>query len=177
MTCVVGLVSDDGLYMGADSAWGSTDWHEYIKEGKLFRRGDYLIGCAGSARQAQLLRYSLQIPQFSNGAFHKFMVVTFAKALRDCLDEGGILHKKDGVDSTAGPVLIGHNKHLYYIGYDLQITEARDPYMVIGCGRDWALGSLCSTDGQPPQDRVLLALKAAAKYSGGVAPPFTQRKL
>lgn len=91
MTCIAGLVQNGTVYMGGDSAavngWGMT----LLKEPKVFRNGDFLIGCSGSARMITLLRHSLVPPkQEAEEDTLLFMATRFIDAVRDCLKNGGL---------------------------------------------------------------------------------------
>lgn len=50
---------------------------------------------------------------------------------------------------------------LYVIGRDRSVIEV-DDYVAIGSGEDQAIGSLLSTEGDNPKERIVKAIKASA---------------
>ena len=58
---------------------------------------------------------------------------------------------------------------------DFGIAHHRSGEVAIGSGRDFALGALFATKGRPPEERVRMALEAAADRDVNVASPFTIR--
>ena len=62
MTCIVAIETPDGVWMGGDRM-ASDPWQGIeLDEPKVFWNGPALIGCCGSIRQAQLMRYVLAVP-------------------------------------------------------------------------------------------------------------------
>lgn len=55
------------------------------------------------------------------------------------------------------------------------VSQPRNGEVTIGSGRALALGALAATKGRPAEERVRVALEAAAEYSDSVAGPFTIR--
>lgn len=83
-----------------------------------------------------------------------------------------------GKPDIGGTFLVGYNKNLYHIGADFQVGIPANGYDAVGCGSELALGSLHSTQllKLKPEQRVKMALEAAAHFSGGVEPPFVTLK-
>lgn len=67
---------------------------------------------------------------------------------------------------------MGYRGSLYTVEEDFQLGEPACGYDSVGCGSDIAMGSLYSTVGQPPQERLNKALCAAEAFSAGVGAPF-----
>jgi hypothetical protein len=170
VTAIVGLVHDDRVYIGGDSA-GIADYSVTIRaDAKVFRNGPYLLGFTSSFRMGQLLRYALQ-PPAPGTDLDRFMVTTFVDAVRDCLKAGGFA-TKDSEAESGGTFLVGVAGRLFRVEADYQVGESVDQYDAVGCGADIALGALHATADFPPKRRISLALEAAAKHSAGVRGPF-----
>jgi ATP-dependent protease HslVU (ClpYQ) peptidase subunit len=176
MTCVVGLVEDGVLLIGADSA--GVDSHYNIEkraDSKVFRSGPYLMGYTTSFRMGQLLRFALKppAPPDKNGDLFRFMVTDFIDSVRTCFAEGGYQQKKDEREA-GGTFIVGVKNRLFQIENDYQVGIPHNPYAAVGCGWAYALGSLATSSHCeiPPKTRVKLALQAAAEFNGGVCPPF-----
>lgn len=176
MTCIAGLVDGRNVWIGGDSAGVSGLSLTVRRDPKVFRRGEFLFGATSSFRMIQLIQYSLDVPQKKmRQSADAYLRTVFVDALRKCLSEGGYAKKKDDVE-TAGTFLMGYSGRLFEIDDDYQVGETRDQYNAVGCGRDYALGSLYSTKGSP-KGRILTALRAAERMSTGVRGPFLVRKL
>jgi ATP-dependent protease HslVU (ClpYQ) peptidase subunit len=172
VTCVVGLVDSGQIHMGADSA-GVAGWFSVARaDEKVFINGQFLMGFTDSFRMGQLLRYSLVPPErHADVPVFRYMVTAFVDAVRTCLKAGGFA-EKDKERESAGTFLVGFEGRLFEMSNDYQVGENTHGYAAVGCGRELAMGSLHSTQGRGPRERVLMALAAAAEFNGGVRPPF-----
>ena len=177
MTCIVGIIEKEKVYIGGDSA-GVGGARIYIrKDKKVFLKDNkFIIGFTSSFRMGQLLmcddRFKIR-EQNKNESDYHFMINAFIPSIQKLFKAGGYLRTKD--DGLIGGVfLIGYNKNLYLIESDFQVGESTDNYMACGCGEDFALGSLFATQktDMTTEQRILNALEAASKFSTGVAPPF-----
>lgn len=174
MTCIVGLVEGDTVWIGGDSAAvGGYDLTVRTDE-KVFRNGPMLFGFTSSFRMGQLLRYALIIPErHPKVDLNKYMVTTFNDAVRECLKTNGFA-TKDKEREEGGTFLVGFAGKLYTIYGDYQVGIALDGYDAIGCGDQVARGALyagpfTTLSGRA---RVELALQAAERFSAGVRGPF-----
>lgn len=173
MTCIVGLVDGDRVWMGGDSAGVSGLDITVRADTKVFRNAGLLIGFTNSFRMGQLLHYKLEVPERApDEDLFRYMVVDFVDAVRGCLKDGGYAHKSNDVES-GGNFLVATEGRLFSVQSDYQVGEAVRGYHAIGCGADYALGSLASTIGLSPEARVRRALEVAELFSGGVRAPFT----
>lgn len=173
MTCIVGLVDDGAVYMGADSA-GVAGWSLTVrKDAKVFRKGEFLIGGTSSFRMIQLLHYTLALPAFRDEAHtvEEYMATAFVDAVRDCLKAGGHATKSSEQES-GGFFLVGVRGRLFRIENDYQVGESLNGYSACGCGEDAAVGALYATPTMKPKKRVELALQAAEHHNAGVRGPF-----
>ena len=174
MTCIIGYIEGKTVHMGGDSclSWG------YYNEGignsaKVYRKGEYLIGFAGSCAEGDLMECCFDPPQLK-GAVKRFMLETFARSYKQFLAEHGRLLEKDGLQSMDVEALIGVRGRLFWMDGIGGMNELKSPYQSIGCGADFALGAMEVLHGQDltPKQKILAALKASAKHCSGVAAPF-----
>lgn len=172
MTCIVGLVHDDRVWIGADSA-GVTDYDLQNRgDAKVFQLGAMVIGFTSSFRMGQLLRYGLTLPERASGIdLHQYMVLDFIGSVRACLQNGGFA-QKNNEQEHGGEFLVGYAGTLFYIGADYQVGIMADGYAAVGCGDRVALGALYATHRRAPRTRITVALEAAAHFSAGVRAPF-----
>jgi hypothetical protein len=195
MTCIVGLVDGNDVWMGGDSAGWSED-HILMPLGnpKVFRviaRAPeekqalqdlhFLIGYTSSYRMGQLLHYTLgdilgrelPLPTAGDDLFG-YMATTFVTGVQYCLGRGGY-QKEDNKQISGGTFLVGTRGRLFMIGDEYQVVESQAGYHACGSGRPLALGSLFTSGsiGWEPDKRILLALDAAAEFTGYVRGPHT----
>jgi len=184
MTCVVGLEDHGIIYVGADSA--GIDSHSLSIVGRADEKvfvtddGDFIMGFAGSFRIGQLLRYALVTPdQPGRMDDMAYMVTDFIDAVRAMQHDKGAREKKDELEQHEASFIVGYRGHLYVIESDYQVGRPIDNYAAIGCGADMALGAMYATKKlkMKPEERLMLALQAAAEFSAGVRPPFHILKL
>lgn len=123
----------------------------------------------------QLLRFSLTVPERPYKMdVYEYMVTLFVDEVRQCLKDGGYA-AKENEEESGGTFLVGYQGRLFVIHGDYQVGENVDSYNSVGCGEEYALGSMYSTEKliKGPKDRIIKALKTAEKFSGGVRGPFT----
>lgn len=172
MTCIIGLVENNTMYVGGDSAGVSGLDLTIRKDVKVFQKESMLIGYSGSFRMGQLLRFSLQLPEHPpDMPDYTYMCTFFIDAVRECLKKGGFTLIKDGVEEIDGEFIVCYHNCVYNIEIDFQVGISSDNYYAIGCGRKYALGAMEVLTGKP-EERIEKALAVASKFSAGVRPPF-----
>lgn len=180
MTCIVGLVDKDTVYMGGDSAGVGGGYQLNIRnDQKVFMNGAFLMGFTTSFRMGQLLRYSFTPPKIAEDQdLYEYMVTDWIDGVRKCLKDGGFASEKDSVEE-GGTFLVGYKGRLFTIYEDYQVGENTCGYSSVGCGEDLAMGSLFTSSDikLKPEDRVRMALKAAATFSAGVSAPFVVKSM
>lgn len=177
MTCVAGLIAKKKLWIGADSAGTVSDGSQIlVADGKVFQVGDMVIGCAGSFRMAQLLRYSLELPERDQGQpIAEYMAREVANAIRKCLIRGGHINRMAEQQEMEGACLLGYEGRLFRLQSDLSVLESISGFDAVGSGADLAIGVLHYTHDKRvlPRKRIEGALKASAFANSAVRPPFT----
>lgn len=173
MTCVAALITDGVVYMGADSA-GTDCWNgqRVLNTPKLFRVGNALLGCAGSIRVAQALRFASPPGEHKRMPLEKYLNTVFVDWMRDALLRGGVAEKKDNVEGADSAVLVGIKGHVFTVEEDFNVTENLQPYSAVGSGAQVAMGALFARKEGSPRARILTALKAAAAFDSTCRPPF-----
>lgn len=173
MTCIVGIIHKDTIYMGADSAGVSGLNVTVRKDVKIFRVDEFLIGCTSSFRMIQILRFAFVPPKIHPDTdIYKYMCTEFIDAMRSAFKKGGFISIKDSVEE-GGTFLVGYKNRLFTIHDDFQVGESSDWFSAVGCGESFAKGALLvSNRKDDPKSIVTTALKTAVHLSGGVRPPF-----
>lgn len=179
MSCIVGVLEKNGnIIIGADSA-GCCGKHITVrKDSKVFRNGDFLIGCAGSFRYMQLLQYIFKPDKVGrNKDVFEYMIRTFIPKLKECFRDNGWTINNNGQEDGDCEFLVGYKGRLFQIWPDFQIDELIYGYHAAGSGMYYAYGSLHSTTDKPAKQRVLMALEAAEAFSAEVKRPFQLMEL
>lgn len=181
MTCIVGIETRDGVVMGADSASVGGWTVNTTSLNKIVRCGKFMIGYTSSFRMGQLLQYTLNVPDQTNGDDLRYLSTVFVDGVRDCLAIGGYKEVSNEVEK-GGTFLLAYKDKLYSIGDDFQVNRTTYGYDACGAGQDTAMAvlhALYSLDTElSVVTKLRLALEASAKvYPGLVAAPFRFEKL
>ncbi len=178
MTAIVGLKHEDGVWMGADSMAVRNEETKFTLDNpKVFRNGEFLIGCSHHIRPGQLLQYKLEpLPIQDDCDLMEYMVKWFVEDVRECLKKGGYAHIENG-EEIGGSFLIAVRGRLFGIDSMYQVAEHSAGYMAIGSGIKFCLASLYNTPDQPPEKRVLAALMTAAYFDPFCGGPFVVERL
>jgi ATP-dependent protease HslVU (ClpYQ) peptidase subunit len=173
MTCVVAVKYDKKVWMGGDRCLSDMDGGFYMPttDPKIFKKGSMLIGFAGSVRMGKVLKYDFEPPKLDLRNLDKYMNIDFIKSLRECAERNNLRIDTSEREDRA-ELIIGVNGRIFGVEDDWQVSEFISDHLAIGSGMPYALGSLYSTTGMHPDERIKLALEAAEKYCNSVCQPF-----
>lgn len=173
MTCIVGFVDkvNKRVVMGADSLGSDGLDITVRKDKKIFRVGDFVIGCTSSFRMIQILNFSFKPPKVTKDIF-EYMCTDFINEVRECFKVNGFGQTYDDGDEKGGTFLVGYKDRIFRIENDFQVSESIESFDSCGCGMYYALGSMFSNPSKNTVDVVIKALEAAENFSGGVSRPF-----
>lgn len=181
MTCIIGFTDrQNGVsWIGGDSL-GSDG---YVKAAempaKVFRNEMFknvLIGGTTTFRHLDLLKYSEdlfdEVDRYKNIEIdHKFMVKKFIPKVITLFKDGVI---GEDEKNRGGNFIVATPLRVFEVQSDYSVLEPELGICAVGCGREVAMGSLITTVEMdiPPQDKIVMALKAAEQYCCGVQRPF-----
>ncbi len=174
MTCIVAVEHEGKVYMGGDSM-GTNGWDAHVIEfKKVFHKpslsGKFLFGYTTSFRMGQLLQFELSIPQQEEESDMNYMVTKFVPAVQKLFKDKGF-SKVENNQEEGGSFLVGYKGKVYQVENDFQVMRHRNGLYAVGCGRDYALGSLATSQGGI-MERILTALVVAGEFSIGVCGPY-----
>lgn len=151
MTAIVGVVSESGALLAADSQATGANSIRMLRESKTFQFTETIaVACCGSGRFGQLvttwLDDYLEEPYPPLGADEEVWAKrVFIPALVACLDEHGFLHRYEE-DSSIG---IGESGYLLAIRNrvfrgeaDFSIDEPEYAFEAMGSGEEAAMGAM-----------------------------------
>lgn len=184
MTCIVGYVENEKIYMGGDSA-GVDGYDLTVRvDDKVFMNEDFIFGFTSSFRMGQILRYNFVPPRRKeNITDEQYLYGDFINKIIEAFKEK-YYAKIESNQIEGGTFLFGYNGKLYYVGPDFQIGRSIKKYDSIGCGHQYALGCLYALEKYELRseekndciisikEKVEMALEAAEIFSTGVRRPF-----
>jgi len=181
MTCIIGLVENGKVYLGADSAAVSGYDLRTSPIKKVFKRNfrcvDFYFAYTSSFRMGQLLEYQLlldEIPHKKDFGYvvdMDYMVNHFVENVRDLFKQKGYSRVKEN-EEWGGNFIVGVQKRLFHIESDFQVHEYLD-YTADGSGKQYAHAALeaLRTVIPDPYQRIVEAIKISAKFTTSVALP------
>jgi ATP-dependent protease HslVU (ClpYQ) peptidase subunit len=168
MTVIAAIRTPTSILIGGDSAETNRAGSiMLLAEPKVFRKGEYLFGFAGTGCLENIAKNQFSPPCRPTGnSWEQFMDTSFVPGLKAALGDDSYL-------MSGAQVLIGtRGGGIYTLDGSWRMSQSRERYAAIGSGTSYALGSFHSTGGNPRQ-RLLKALRAAAHFNAYVRPPFT----
>lgn len=176
MTCIIGIEYDGKVYIGGDSLV-TQGWDCGVVSGqKVFRLGDFLIGCSGSVRMQNAVQYQLDIRVQSDDETDEHYILTgLIETMRQRLKDNAISTNENGAEETDGALLVGYHGKLYEVGIDYSIMRFQRGYDAIGAGGDFALGALTvlkESEVFQPIEALIQALTISGRFSNTVAAPY-----
>ena len=143
-------------------------------ETKVFKSGGILFGACGTAADMQVLRHRFTPPKYNGGNLGRFVVGELVPGIWEALKTAGRLMEKDSVQTMESTFMIGIAGSLFKLDYVGGCTQEWNPYMTIGCGEEYATGSMSTLEAYVlhPRKRIKMALENTAKHCPGVAAPF-----
>jgi ATP-dependent protease HslVU (ClpYQ) peptidase subunit len=168
MTCIAVLKYEGKIYMAGDRGASDAGTILALSAPKVWKIGPYLMGYAGSM-DGERLRYNFKPTAPTIKDTDKFMQTKFIKELKEFYNEFWVDTSKD---SELG-LLIAVNGELYeHSSADMSLSKYINPYLAMGSGAEYALGSLYSTEKQKNgRNRVIQAVSAAIKFNPGCMGP------
>jgi ATP-dependent protease HslVU (ClpYQ) peptidase subunit len=165
---------DNNVIIGGDSAASAGSLINIRKDPKVFKNGEFIIGCTTSFRMMQLLRYSFNPPNINDKELFEYMVTDFVEEVRECFKRGGFEQKFTDGDEKGGQFLVGYKDRLFLIDNDYQVGENIDGIDALGCGQQYAFGALhvLKNVNISVNKKIKMALDASSYYSTGVEPPY-----
>lgn len=180
MTCIVGIEHNGGVTIGADSMI-SDPWstQNLRPQAKVWKRGEWVYGGAGSLRALQIVRYIFSAPQLPDAddddTLEEYLVTEWSEHLRETFNNAGAQKIKHEVQETPDSwYLFGVRGRLYVMQPDYAVYRNDRTYQAIGSGEQYALGALeaLKSSRMSAQSKLEVALGAATSFSPSVGGEF-----
>jgi ATP-dependent protease HslVU (ClpYQ) peptidase subunit len=185
MSVVVAIKEKGKIHIGADTQISYGNMKSDAPQGKLFKHpqdDDLVVGIVGYARTAVILKYKKEL-------FNEMRVKAGMVNMEYLVNEWylDILeyfkkynHAVDDKESLPSTIMIAYKDHCFLIdrsGYIEELEEGK--YFYIGSGAQVAAGSLSTTEGEDPDERIRRAIEAAGEktlYVNRTVEMFTTQK-
>lgn len=171
MSVVVAIKEGNKVYLGCDSQVTKGGTRTTLKNPNNYKIwkvagvDNCLMGSVGNVRDANIVRLMnglvTEYNVFKNHVDYGFVVKKIVPDIVDELKQYGMVKDEKFVDFIDSSFIFAFQDQLFVIGRDRSVIEV-DDYVAIGSGEDQAIGSLLSTDGDKPKDRIVKAIKASA---------------
>ena len=124
-----------------------------------------LLGHVGLVREANVIRVARdlipEMAQIKDKVDFSFVVKRLVPTMFEELEEYRVIKKGDNPPEFDSSFLFAYKDKLFYISGNGTVIEI-DDYCAIGSGECEAIGSLLSTEGETPEERIKKAIKASA---------------
>ena len=165
MTCIVGISDGTHVYIGGDRGISDNETILSMSRPKIGVRGDWIYGYAGDLGIGQSIEV-IDLPIVEDNDDPYMLIVNeLIYTLHERIDR---LISNDGPQAD---FLIGCKGRLFELNTEAWgVAEVQETS--IGSGSQFSLGSLYSTIGKDPIDRIGLSLGAAITYSTSCQGPI-----
>ena len=171
MSVVVAIKEGKKVYIGVDSqvTKGGTrttlkNPHNY-KVWRVEGAPHCLMAHVGSFRDSNVVRCMDHLVTdyniFRNHIGYEFVVKKVVPDIVEELQKYGMLKEDKYVECLDSSFIFAFEDQLFMICRDKSVIEI-DDYVAMGSGEDQAIGSLLSTEGESPKERIVKAIKASA---------------
>lgn len=161
MTCIVGIVDNGTIYIGGDRSASDEVSIISMKQPKVYVRDEWIYGYAGTIGEGQWMNY-IDLPS-PEGDVERIIKTKVANLLHENMDNCN--------SESDTSFIIGARGRLFEFSIqDWGVIEVEETS--IGSGHQIAFGSLYTSIGREPIERIGTALGAAITYSPSCQGPI-----
>lgn len=171
MSVVVAIKEGNKVYIGTDSQVTKGGTRTTLKNPNNYKvwRVDGAPHClmahVGAFRDSNIVRCMDRLVTdyniFREHIGYEFVVKKVVPDIVEELKKFGMLKDEKYIDGLNSEFIFAYQDQLFLIGFDKSVIEIND-YVAMGSGEDQAIGSLLSTEGENPRERIVKAIKASA---------------
>lgn len=180
MTCVIAVIDKETnkVFMGCDSGVQENWTMLQIKQPKMIKLNDMLIGISGTLRPLQLIQHQLVLAdRTEKQSSMEYLVKVFVPAVKQLLVDNDCIMNNDNYKQSDSNLLIGYRGEIFIMDTNFQIVQTNDSYSAIGSGTDTALGALAVFSNMDwmefsPSYTIKKTLEIAEKHCLGIQKPF-----
>lgn len=185
MSCVVGVVGKDAVYIGSDSIVTIGDSVVYTKHKKVVATKNIVFGVVGTIDIVPIMREVLSAPEFvAEDSISSDKMMSISDKFRLLAEDKGYVHENTsegvGIPYFEGEVLLSNGSGLFHLHSTFSMSEVSEGFAAIGQGGDTALGYLRCVQMNDGLDSeiysasyaIVGALGSAFRYNIWVRPPY-----
>lgn len=171
MSVVVAIKENGKIYIGADSQVTKGGTRTTLKNENNYKvwrvigAPNCMMAHVGMFRDANVVRLMPDLVTdyniYREHISYDFVVKKVVPDIVAELARYNFLKDGEKTDFLESSFLFAYKDQLWVIGQDKSVIEVED-YVSIGSGSDQAIGSLLSTEGQGPKERIVKAIKSSA---------------
>ena len=178
MTTIAAIKSGSKIIIAGDNRgqYGSRKMN--ISDKKVFKNSGFIIGLAGDARAANLLKHGLFLREFQEGEDkNDYIINEFVESVKTCFRENGYSKETSNVEEFDGAMIVVFKDIVFLLSGDFGVTETDDQYWAVGSGQDYALATMKTLLDHAPdmdaEDILLESLKNANYFNAYTGDEFT----
>ena len=171
MSVVVAIKEGNKVYIGVDSQVTKGGTRTTLKNPNNYKvwrvpgAPHCLMAHVGSFRDSNIVRCMDRLVTdyniYRNHIGYEFVVKKVVPDIVEELQKFGMIKEDKYVEYLDSAFIFAFEDQLFAIGRDKSVIEI-DDYIAMGSGEDQAIGSLLSTEGEHPKERIVKAIKASA---------------
>ena len=171
MSVVVAIKENGKIYIGADSQVTRGGTRTTLKNPnnykvwKVLGADSTLMAHVGMLRDANVVRLMDGLVSdynvYRNHVSFDFVVKKIFPEIIQELVDYNLLKDGKNTEFLESSFMFAFKDQLYLLNMDKSVIEV-DDYAAIGSGADQAIGSLLSTEGESPKERIVKAIKSSA---------------
>jgi ATP-dependent protease HslVU (ClpYQ) peptidase subunit len=143
MTCIIAWFDnkEKKVIMAGDKT-GSNGWdRDLVKEPKVFKKKDFMLGYTSSFRMGQLLKHVWTPPKrTTDETDDHYLYVTVVNSFKELFKENG--YGKDEKNAETGVFLFVYKDRIFEHQADCSILERETNVQSVGCGEVFARGCM-----------------------------------
>lgn len=173
MSVVAAIKQNNKIYLGADSQVTKGGTRLSLSNPNNYKiwkvRGieNCLMASVGAMRDACVVRIMTnlirEIDALKSDIDFEYVVGRIVPLIKAELEDYGYLEKDKRFDGFDSSYLLAFEDKLFFINSDASVIEI-DDCIAIGSGANESIGSLLTSNGEEPVERIIKAIKASAAH-------------
>lgn len=162
MTVIVGLVTENKLWVAGDRLASTNYMKYYPEQPKVFVKKKFIYGASGSFRSIDFLHHRFKEPKRPKKMdFERYMKTLYVEALYEAYQASEIPLDEEGDQPD---IIVGYGDALYKIQNDFSLLRF-DTFVSIGSGSEFAIGAMAVLEDVEPKERLIRTIEAVSTYN------------
>jgi len=164
------MIENGEAYIAGDRAGSNGFTKMTCKDSKVFKKGDFIFGFAGSFRMGQIIKHKFDIPERGvHEDLEHYIYNKFIKGLKKSFKDNGygIEKNEDKNGDVGGNFIFLIESRIFEMQGDFSILESKDDFTAIGSGEFHAMAAmavLMEHSGLKPKEKLKEAMRVVSKF-------------